>query len=64
MELEIVSGGIAENEERENHQEGNCDHDKQRQREDGSTDEIDALFLLRVHSLSHGRVRQGTSLSN
>ena len=58
MELEIVSGGIAEKEERKNHKERGCHHNEQRQGNEGSTG--DGGFLPRRESaLRRRRVRQG-----
>jgi hypothetical protein len=60
MELEIVSGGIAEKEERKNHKERGCHHYEQRQGINGAAGEINRGFLPgRVPLLRRRRVQQG-----
>lgn len=60
MELEIVSGGIAEKEEGKNYQERGCHHKEQRQGINGAAGEINRGFLpRRVPLLRRRRVQQG-----
>jgi hypothetical protein len=60
VELEIVSRGIPEKEERQNHEESGCHHDEQRQGKDASACEIDGSFFPRRDlSLQRRRVQQG-----
>ena len=60
MELEIVSGGIAEKEDGKNHKERGCHHYEHRQGSDGTAAEIDGRFLPSCESsLQRRRVQQG-----
>ena len=64
MELEIVSGGVAQKEERCNHQERSCHHHQQRQGNDRSPGEICGVFCPRGgSSLRRRRVQQGMASS-